>query len=169
MCKWKFYLSGICFGILRTERETVYHQPLDVFTGEFLPERELGPEEPFYENLGKMDVRQILLRLPEYEAGMKTGKESFCTCFGEKFQRREDGSYVQREKKFPRDLIPAGEALGAVVTPSRDRCALLVREGMEDQTVLGLWKEKFPGELCPVCPVQHITMPPAGPRPAWAW
>ena len=53
---WGFYVSGVRYGTCRKEGERVFHSPLDVTSGEFLPERELAPEDDRYVVLGKMNV-----------------------------------------------------------------------------------------------------------------
>ena len=55
---WGFYVSGVRYGTCRKEGERVFHSPLDVTSGEFLPERELDPEDDRYVVLGKMNVRE---------------------------------------------------------------------------------------------------------------
>lgn len=73
---WGFYVSGVRYGTCRKEGERVFHSPLDVTSGEFLPERELAPEDDRYVVLGKMNVREALLHLDRARrgsAGEKTG------------------------------------------------------------------------------------------------
>ena len=67
---WNFYLSGILYGICERTKDCVCHRPLDVHTGLFKEWEELTEDETWYLELGKMNVRHILLKLPDYEAGI---------------------------------------------------------------------------------------------------
>ena len=67
---WNFYLSGILYGICERTKDCVCHRPLDVHTGLFKEWEKLTEDETWYLELGKMDVRNILLKLPDYEAGI---------------------------------------------------------------------------------------------------
>ena len=48
MERWGFYLSGIQYGICEKEGEHIYHQPLNVETGEYGERRVLKKEEEWY-------------------------------------------------------------------------------------------------------------------------
>lgn len=71
---WGFYVSGVRYGTCRKEGERVFHSPLDVTSGEFLPERELAPEDDRYVVLGKMNVREALLHLESVPGGDPPGR-----------------------------------------------------------------------------------------------
>ena len=68
MGKWKFYVSGICYGVLDKEDGHIFHQPLNVHTGEFEERLELTGEYGRYREIGKMDPREKLLKAEAYEA-----------------------------------------------------------------------------------------------------
>ena len=147
MGKWRFYVSGICYGVLDKEDVRIFHQPLNVHTGEFEERLELTGEYGRYREIGKMDPREKLLKTEAYEAGIRSGKERFETEEGEIFTRRKEGEYVQRIVKFPGDLYAEGDSVYAIVTTYRDQCAVLVKEGFEEKTILSKWMEKYPGKL----------------------
>ena len=136
------YVSGVRYGTCRKEGERVFHSPLDVTSGEFLPERELAPEDDRYVVLGKMNVREALLHLEararKGSAGEKTG---FTASSGEIYEKKDKGAYVQRHIKFPRDLAVKDGQIVAFTTPARELCSVLVKDGYEDETVLRQWKE----------------------------
>lgn len=141
---WNFYLSGILYGICERTKDCVCHRPLDVHTGLFKEWEELTEDETWYLELGKMNVRHILLKLPDYEAGIsevtKEKAARFTTPSGEIYERKSKDSFVQRNIKFPVDLITEEGTVVAFVTPFRDQCAVLVKEGFEDRTILNEWK-----------------------------
>lgn len=146
-------MSGILYGICRRDGERVSHQKLDVYTGQFHDWCELTDDETWYLELGKMNVREILLKLPEYEEAVRgiSKQEAndcsfahplrFTTPSGAVYEQKEPGVYVQRNKKFPSDLITADGNVAAFVTPFRDQCAVLVKEGFEEATILSQWKD----------------------------
>ncbi len=159
MERWGFYVSGIRYGILDREGDKVYHQPLDVTTGVFGARTELGAEDRRYQEMGKMDAREALLRLEEYEDGIAKGEDRFETASGACFTKRCEGEYVQRIVKFPKDLMAEDGKIYAVITPYRDQCAVLVKEGFEDRTILKAWNEKYREPLLLMKPKQTIMVP----------
>ena len=70
MEQWNFYLSGILYGVCERRDNQIFHQPLDVYAGRLKEWQELTEEDTWYLELGKMNVREALLRLPDYEAGI---------------------------------------------------------------------------------------------------
>ena len=138
---WGFYVSGVRYGTCRKEGERVFHSPLDVTSGEFLPERELAPEDDRYVVLGKMNVREALLHLEPCQEGIRLGDDRFTASSGEIYEKKDKGAYVQRHIKFPRDLVVKDGQIVAFITPARELCSVLVKDGYEDETVLRQWKE----------------------------
>ena len=138
---WGFYVSGVRYGTCRKEGERVFHSPLDVTSGEFLPERELAPEDDRYVVLGKMNVREALLHLEPCQEGIRRGEDRFTASSGEIYEKKDKGAYVQRHIKFPRDLAVKDGQIVAFTTPARELCSVLVKDGYEDETVLRQWKE----------------------------
>ena len=138
---WGFYVSGVRYGTCRKEGERVFHSPLDVTSGEFLPERELDPEDDRYVVLGKMNVREALLHLEPCQEGIRRGEDRFTASSGEIYEKKDKGAYVQRHIKFPRDLAVKDGQIVAFTTPARELCSVLVKDGYEDETVLRQWKE----------------------------
>ncbi len=147
MERWGFYVSGIKFGILEKENGAIYHCPLNVETGLFEERRELNAEYVLYQEMGKMNVLEAMKNVEEYEAGIALGTDRFETAGGAIYTKRCDNEYVQRIVKFPKDLITDQDRVVAIITPWRDQCALLVKEGFEDRTILKTWKEKYQAPL----------------------
>lgn len=152
MERWKFYLSGICYGICEKEGEHIYHRPLLIETAQYDERTELTEEENWYRSLGKMDVLGALLHAAEYEHALAEGKESFSTAGGTRYERKSETEYVEREIKFPKDLLVENGRIIAFIGPGRDFCTLLVREGFEDRTILTKWAEMYPDPPCCVKP-----------------
>jgi len=156
--KWRYYVSGICFGILEVEDGVIYHCPYDVHKGIFQEKQILTEEYRTYQEMGKMNVLEALTRLGEYENGIAEGKDRFTTVSGDIYTKRIDGEYVQRIVKFPKDLITDEGNVVAIITPWRDQCAVLVREGFEDRTILKVWNEKYQAPLFNVRPKETFMI-----------
>lgn len=169
MEQWNFYLSGILYGVCERRDNQIFHQPLDVYAGRLKEWQVLTEEDTWYLELGKMNVREALLRLPDYEAGIaetagrtdaedaETDSASCCRCqfqtaHGETFEKKDSHTFIQRNIKFPKDLVTEDEKVIAFITPFRDQCAVLVKEGFEDRTILKDWKEMDVSPLFPVEP-----------------
>ena len=106
-----------------------------------------------------MDVLDALLHTEEYEHALAEQEEGFSTPAGTRYERKSETEYVEREIKFPKDLLVEDGQIIAFVTPARDCCSLLVREGFEDRTLLAKWKETYPEPICRVRPVQTYMVP----------
>lgn len=159
MERWGFYLSGIKFGILEKDGEKVFHRKLNVSSGEYEAKRELTAEDTEYQVMGKMNVLEAMMRLDVYEKGIAEGTDRFETEFGEIFTKRCDGEYVQRIVKFPKDLMAENGKVYAVLTTYRDQCAVLVKEGFEDHTILAEWKKRYGGKLYQMKPMETYMVP----------
>lgn len=159
MERWGFYLSGIKFGILELDASGITHQILDVMTNTYEEKEALKEEDKRYQVMGKMDVYEAMTRLQEYEKGIASGEDRFETCHGEIFTKRCDGEYVQRIVKFPKDLMAEDGKIFAVVTTYRDQCAVLVKEGYENRTILSVWNEKYHAPLYAMKPMETYMVP----------
>ena len=159
MERWGFYLSGIQYGICEKEGGHIYHRPLNVETGEYGEKKELTKEEEWYKKLGKMDVLNALLHTEEYERALADNQEGFQTTAGTLYERKSETEYVERGIKFPEDLLVENGQIIAFMTPARDCCSLLVREGCEDRTLLARWKEMYQDSIFRVRPVQTFMVP----------
>ncbi len=159
MERWGFYFSGIRYGIFEKEGGYIFHERLLVEEGKFSKREELTKEETWYQRIGKMDVLEALIHVEEYEAALEEGKERFLTKAGTRYERKSDKEYVEREIKFPKDLMVEDGRIIAFVTPGRDYCSVLVREGCEDKTILAKWKITYSEDLCCVNGPQTHMIP----------
>lgn len=176
--QWNFYLSGILYGVLKKQEGRIYHRSLDVYTGLLTDWQELEEKNTWYYELGKMDVWEALSRLEEFEAGaqgcLAEAKDCgaaispeasshsgprFVTSQGEVFEKKSENAFVQRHIKFPMDLILESGRIAAFVTPYRDQCAVLVKAGMEDWTILKQWKEANRNPIYAVKPPETVMIP----------
>ena len=176
--QWNFYLSGILYGIFKKQEGRIYHRSLDVYTGQLTDWQELEEKYTWYHELGKMDVWEALSRLEEFEAGAQgclaeakdgsAAKSSeaaagscprFVTSQGEIFEKKSETEFVQRNIKFPMDLILESGRITAFVTPYRDQCAVLVKAGLEDRNILKQWEEINRTPIYSVKPPETVMIP----------
>lgn len=162
MERWGLYVSGILYGTFEKEGEQIFHRALDTYTG-CLKEREKLEEETSLYTFGKINVREAILHAGACETALQAakaaGETSFVTIYGERYEKRDERTYAQRQVKYPRDLIVENGTVAAFVTPSRDQCSVLVREGMEDFTIVSQWKEMYGNRIYGVEPVQTEMVP----------
>lgn len=171
---WRFYFSGILYGMFRAADDSeaegadsesgntdaglagaadeirhLEHRPLNPYTSQ-LEDWEACTDDSFYGTLCKRSLIEFFRQLPEYELAVSGSPAAFTTQSGESYSRRADGSYIQRNVKFPKDLFAEGSSVYAVLMPARDNAAVLVLDGYEDQTVLKEWKNVYGSEPFPV-------------------
>ncbi|MDO4265984.1 MAG: CocE/NonD family hydrolase [Eubacteriales bacterium] len=154
---WNFYYSGIYYGSLRASEKGVQHTSLDPETGEKRDWEEL-PGDNLYRRLSNRDIRALFLMLGELSALSADGKERFSSSDGGVFSRRHAAgeyeaewsgaqtAYIERNRKYVRDLLSRDGELYAVLMPGRDYTAVLVQDGMEAYTPLKCWDALYPAE-----------------------
>lgn len=159
MERWGYYVSGIRYGICEREDGCIYHRPLLVEEGRLGEKSVLTEEETWYKRLGKLDALEALRHVAEYESLLHEGKECFVTEAGARYEKKSENEYVEREVKYPANLLAKEGCLIAFVTPGRDFCTLLVREGYEEHTILAKWRRMYPNPLYSVLPPKTFMVP----------
>lgn len=148
MMQWNFYMSGILYGKFKIEKDRIFESMLDISTGKFTEFRAFT-NDSFYKKLCSRSLLDIFHHLPVYEAVHKNpDREIYLPEISERYTKRADGSYFQRDIKFPKDLIFEKDMLYAIAMSGRDYGAVLVRKGFEDQTFLKEWQKLYSGKKC---------------------
>lgn len=143
--QWNFYLSGILYGKIYEEGNSIFAEKLDEFQGKWLSKEEYTAElDESFKKLCSRSLLGFFRNKREYEEKIRSGEEDFCTSEGEAFTRRRKDSYFQRNQKFPKDLFYDENGTYAVLMSGRDFTAILVKNGEENRTILSRWKEEFP-------------------------
>ena len=138
--KWNFYLSGILYGKFHETAEGVTTEKLNIETGEWLPEEKLTEEtDAYFRNFCSRSILEFFQKKQEYENYIAEGKEEFITSSGEQFSKRREEAYIQRNKKFGKDLLYEQGKIYEVLMPGRDYTAVLAEDGKEEKTVLKAW------------------------------
>ena len=145
MTQWNFYFSGILYGKIREDEETLTLQKRIIETGKWTPWRPFSEEDDqAFALLCNRSLLGFFGRKKEYEEKIAERPETFATK-EESFARRGDDSYIQRGIKFPKDLFYDDDGIYSVVMCARDVTAVLVKKGRERETVLRDWEDVYPG------------------------
>ncbi|MCQ1531515.1 CocE/NonD family hydrolase [Lutispora saccharofermentans] len=147
MRKFALYQSGINYGFIYFNGDNVLHEKLNVFSNELEERKELTKEDhAFYNDFTKINLMLLNERLAAYEEIFtKAEGDKIETPFGEIYSKYND-IWVQRNKKFPLDIIVADNKIVGFNCPAREICTCLVEEGYELRTSLKVWNEKKKGE-----------------------
>ena len=146
MTQWNFYFSGILYGKIREDEETLTLQKRNIETGKWTPWRPFSEEDDqAFTKLCSRSLLDFFSRKKTYEQQIADRPETLTTAEGEAFARRGEDSYIQRGIKFPKDLFYDKEGIYSVVMCARDVTAVLVKKGRERETVLRDWEDVYPG------------------------
>ncbi|MFA7573454.1 MAG: hypothetical protein WCY24_07015, partial [Lutispora sp.] len=143
MRKFSLYQSGIHYGFIYFDDTNVFHEKLNVFNNELEELRPLSEEDyNFYNDFTKIDMKLLSERFSAYEEIFTKSKEDKIeTPFGEKYSKYNN-VWVQRNKKFPLDVVIEDNKIVGFNCPAREWCTCLVEDGYELSTSLKVWKEK---------------------------
>jgi putative CocE/NonD family hydrolase len=142
MSEWSYYISGILYGKFEEAENRVFYRWLDPLSSLFSGRSELNEEKSkALLEWTSLDFRQALCRVDEYERAFAGQPSNVTTEFGDSYSMREPGLYVQRNRIYPTDLLFKDGKLTAFIRPARESCALLVRDGAENDTILSRWRE----------------------------
>ena len=146
MTQWNFYFSGILYGKIREDEQSLTLQKRSIETGKWAPWRPFSEEDDqAFALLCNRSLLTFFGRKKEYEQQIADSPETFTTTEGERFARRGENSYIERGIKFPKDFFYDEDGIYSVVMCARDVTSVLVKKGMERRTVLRDWKEVYPG------------------------
>ena len=139
---WNFYYSGILYGKITEKEDGLWVQMLDCERASFKEEVPFTEkEDEFFRILSSRRMLEFFHSKPEYDQAIQASVDRFVTKEGEQYTKRGEDSYIQRNKKFPKDLFYENGEIYAVYMPARDSMAVLVKDGWEEKTVLAQWKE----------------------------
>jgi putative CocE/NonD family hydrolase len=137
MTEFTFYQSGLEFGRFRAADGAVQVQWGDETT--FTPLTATRSKELAV--YGNIDFLEVLGRWQEGAFDGHANDDAFTTDWGAQYQRRSEHYWVNREHKYPLDLIEdAGQIVGFQV-PFRDVTAVLVQPEYVGLTAIKLWQD----------------------------
>ena len=157
MRTFRLYVSGIVYGVLELEENGVRIQALDPTTAEFSPAHPLTEEEnEFFRRFVHMDLAAMPALFAACEQGFSGKPEETDLKDGRRYCSEDGCWYMQREVKFPNNVLMEGGRVVAVACPTREMAVFLVEDGWEEKTVLGRWKEVWADQ--PIYPVRYAGM-----------
>lgn len=145
MTQWNFYYSGILYGKIKEEELGISLQKRIAESGkwtEWIPFTQKEDDEFFC--LCSRSILDFFQKKEEYQRWIAQKPQEFTTQEQERFSKRGGNSYIQRSKKFPKDLFYDCDGIYSVVMSGRDFTAVLVKKGMESRTILARWSEVYP-------------------------
>ena len=156
------YISGILYARLDLYESLVYIELLDPYTGL------LKPSEPLTDQitaqlytLSRISFQGLAERLRNAQTILDANPavSEFTLPDGAIYQRKDEHHYIQRQIKFPLDLLTDNGRIIGARTPNRDSTSLLISEGYESLTLLPQWNALYPNTPYALAPVQTCRIP----------
>ena len=145
MEKFLLYRSGIHDATFIFDKDGIQHQKRDISKLQWEDVDTLTVQTAkAYEDVYLINPRFIWERFKEYENMLKFRKREYITLWGGLYEKHEDDEHlwVERNKKYPLDVLGIDGQPTAFITVTRENCIVLVREGFEHLTPVQQWKEK---------------------------
>lgn len=154
MNEFLLYQSGIFYGKIDFQEE-IFIEKLD-FTTNKLQTKAIATEKDlqFYENTFKRSLISIKELLLEEEKIVNAKQDTITLDCGNILNKNDHPTWVERNRKFPMDILIENNTIIALIFPTREICTILVKEGYEDKTILKKWKEQYPKET--IYPVEKL-------------
>lgn len=147
MKKFKLYISGLYSGNVVFD-ETLLIEKLNPFTNEIEEIKPMNKDEGiYYLNLTKIDLNFLFENFNVYSNSLiNTDKSMVVNELGETYSKFNDYIWVQRNKKFPLDVIVLDNKIVGFICLSRETCTILIMDEYEDYTILKEWKKTHKNE-----------------------
>lgn len=157
MRQFNLYASGILYGKLELQEDQAALQSLNPETAEYGPFEELDDQAlSFYKNLLKVDISSIPGLLKDSEAHFSGKPEEVLLSGGQRYLSDDGSWYMQRDVKFPLNILMEEGRAVAMACPAREMAVILAEPGKEDRTVLKQWEEVWKGR--PIMGVRYEGM-----------
>lgn len=145
MDKWGLYSLGIRFASLYLENGDVMIEQLDSVRAVLGDARPMtGEDREYYQEIMHADLADLMRNLDVYDRAFSSGEEEIILPTGERYARSDENNYVQREIRFPKNVLYCGGKVRGFTCPSRERVYVFVEDGYENQTVLKQWNLYYP-------------------------
>lgn len=145
MQKMDLYVSGILYGTLILSKHGARVSLLDPFTGV------IRPEQPVDESLQKklfpltrQDIPALGKRLSAAQESISRGEDSFTLPDGSVYQKADAHHYIQRQVKYPADLIVQNGQIVGVQSANRENICIMIEPEWKALTVLPQWEQVYP-------------------------
>lgn len=147
MIKFKLYISGLYSGNVIFDGDLLIEK-LNPFTNKIESLKPISKEEnTYYLNLTKIDLKSLFNNFDVYTKSLvNTDKDTVINNLGETHSKLNEYIWVQRNKKFPLDIIIVDNKIVGFICLSRETCTILIMDGYEEYTVLKEWEKTHKNE-----------------------
>lgn len=165
--KWDLFQSGIYSGHVRLSERGLVIALTDPFTG--VEEKEKPADDALIArargltkiNFGVLEdtireMRPVIERDSEGDLPVGTAVTLHS---GRRYEKKDEHHYIERNMKFPLDLIVDGGQIVGVQTPGRESESILIDPTKKALTILPEWEKSFPGPVCTVKEKETVMIP----------
>ncbi|HBF4993321.1 TPA: CocE/NonD family hydrolase [Clostridioides difficile] len=147
MIKFKLYISGLYSGNVIFDGDLLIEK-LNPFTNKIESLKPISKEEnTYYLNLTKINLKSLFNNFDVYTKSLvNTDKDTVINNLGETHSKLNEYIWVQRNKKFPLDIIIVDNKIVGFICLSRETCTILIMDGYEEYTVLKEWEKTHKNE-----------------------
>ncbi|WP_217589545.1 CocE/NonD family hydrolase [Lentibacillus saliphilus] len=144
MPQYLLYRSGILDVRMTFDDDGVYYEKRNLVNHAWEERKHLTSEEAakmaaYYH----MNPLEICDRIDEW-MNQLVGRETVSTSWGAVYEKAEadDHLWVERQRKFPLDVVVVSGDPVAFISPSRENCSVLVKAGFEHYTPVKQWQSE---------------------------
>ena len=139
MEKYKLYRSGIHDATVSLKGNDVEYKE-NIMTNQWLEPVSLKEEKAKeLENYYHINPLSIAQRFHEFRELFQQDTQKVVTSWGATYQKQDENTWVERQKKFPLDVVMVNGEPVAFISISRENCSVFVKEGFEEYTPVKLW------------------------------
>lgn len=140
MEKYKLYRSGIHDATVSLKGNDVEYKERNIMTNQWLEPVSLKEEKAKeLENYYHINPLSIAQRFHEFRELFQQDTQKVVTSLGATYQKQDENTWVERQKKFPLDVVMVNGEPVAFISISRENCSVFVKEGFEEYTPVKLW------------------------------
>lgn len=140
MEKYKLYRSGIHDVTISFKGNDVEYKERNIMTNQWLEPVRLKEEKAKeLENYYHINPLSIAQRFHEFRELFQQDTQKVVTSWGATYQKQDENTWVERQKKFPLDVVMVNGEPVAFISISRENCSVFVKEGFEEYTPVKLW------------------------------
>ncbi|MBU8568819.1 CocE/NonD family hydrolase [Virgibacillus pantothenticus] len=149
MERYLLYRSGIHDATIEFEADKILYRERDIIENKWLDTRQFPKEKATeWEEYYHINPLSIWRNFSEYKDIFRRDSDRVTTSWGDIYSKENEHSqlWVQREKKFPLDVVVKGGEPVAFISVSREECNVFVKAGYENHTPVEYWKNDLISE-----------------------
>ncbi|GGA90833.1 CocE/NonD family hydrolase [Ornithinibacillus halotolerans] len=142
MENFKLYRSGIHDATIRLHGSDVEFKERNVMTNQWQEPVRLNEDKATeLENYYHINLLTIAKHLDEFRQLFQQDTKEVLTSWGATYQKHDENTWVERQKKYPLDVVTVNNEPVAFISISRENCSVFVKEGFEEYTPVKLWNQ----------------------------